>query len=373
MAAEQHPPARLAPSRGEGPGQQFGLVVPAPARTTTTGGRPRDDIDLGGIEPPAELLGEVHREVTAVAVLQPDHEIAAETRELGGGNDAGGRDDRARRNQREAAAAAQIGTRFGTPGTAVDQHVDVVAKGRATVALVPKAPGCRGRTPVGSLAVVVPVSITPLRPYNPRSVTSDWANRLTRCILGLALFGAGDALILHAQLGAAPWDMFHQGLSHKLGISVGTIIVGTGVAILLLWIPLRQRPGIGTILNAVEIGLVVDLVLPRLPDTDRLAPRAIYLVGGLLLVAIGSGMYIGAGLGTGPRDGLMVGFANRGISVRLARTAIELIVGIGGIALGIRPGVGTIIFMFGIGPMLQLFLPFMSLPARKNSASSTSG
>ena len=219
--------------------------------------------------------------------------------------------------------------------------------------------------------MVVPASITPLRPYNPKSVTSDWTNRLARCIVGLAVFGAGVALILHAELGAAPWDMLHKGLSHKLDISVGTIIVCTGVAILLLWIPLRQRPGIGTVLNAIEIGLVVDLVLPHLPDIDRLVPRLLYLVVGVLFVAIGSGLYIGAGLGTGPRDGLMVGLADRGISVRLARTAIEFVVGIGGIALGIRPGIGTVIFMFGIGPLVQLILPIMSLPARKKSARST--
>jgi uncharacterized membrane protein YczE len=218
--------------------------------------------------------------------------------------------------------------------------------------------------------MVVPASIAPTRSYHPRSVVTDWANRLTRCIVGLALFGAGDAFILQAELGVAPWDMLHKGLSHKLDISVGTILIGTAVAVLLLWIPLRQRPGIGTILNAIEIGVVVNVTLALLPDTDRLVPRIVLLVGGVLLVAVGSGLYIGAGLGTGPRDGLMVGLANRGISVRLARTAIEIAVGIGGILLGIRPGVGTIIFMFGIGPLVQLFLPSMALPPRKKSARS---
>jgi uncharacterized membrane protein YczE len=217
--------------------------------------------------------------------------------------------------------------------------------------------------------MVVPASIVPTRPYNPKSVVSDWTTRLTRCIIGLALFGAGDAMILHAGLGAAPWDMLHQGISHKLGISVGTVIVGTGVAVLLLWIPFRQRPGIGTILNAVEIGLVVDLVLPHLPDSHRLIPRLAILLGGVLIVAVGTGLYIGAGLGTGPRDGLMVGFANRGISVRLARTAIEFTVGIGGILLGIHPGLGTLIFMFGIGPLVQVFLPRLSLPQRRTTRS----
>ena len=212
--------------------------------------------------------------------------------------------------------------------------------------------------------MVVPRAVIPTRPYAPRSGRTDWTNRLTRCIVGLAMFGAGDAMILHAQLGAAPWDMLHQGLSHKLGISVGKVLIGTAAAVLLLWIPLRQRPGVGTILNAIEIGLVVDLVLAHLPDTHRLVPRIGILIGGVLIVALGTGIYIGAGLGTGPRDGLMVGLSNRGISVRLARTSVELTVGVVGVFLGIRPGVGTLIFMFGIGPLVQLFLPLMALPSR---------
>lgn len=221
--------------------------------------------------------------------------------------------------------------------------------------------------PLASADVVAPASPGPTLPYAPRSPATDWANRLARCIVGLALFGAGDALILHAELGAAPWDMLHQGISHELDLSVGTVLIGTAVAVLLLWIPLRQRPGIGTILNALEIGLVVDLVLAHVPDTDRLIPRIGILLGGVLLVALGSGVYIGAGLGTGPRDGLMVGFAKRGVSVRLARTAIEITVGIGGILLGIRPGIGTLIFMFGIGPLVQIMLPRFSLPPRSRA------
>ena len=218
--------------------------------------------------------------------------------------------------------------------------------------------------------MVVPRAVIPARPYAPRSRRTDWANRLTRCVVGLAMFGAGDAMILHSQLGAAPWDMLHQGVSHKLGVSVGTVLIGTAAAVLLLWIPLRQRPGIGTILNAIEIGLVVDLVLAHLPDTNRLVPRIGILIGGVLVVALGSGLYIGAGLGTGPRDGLMVGLSNRGISVRLARTSVELTVGVVGVFLGIRPGVGTLIFMFGIGPLVQLFLPLMALPPRSRRSRS---
>jgi uncharacterized membrane protein YczE len=202
------------------------------------------------------------------------------------------------------------------------------------------------------------------RPYYPRSAATDWANRLGRCIFGLALFGAGIAMVLHAELGAAPWDMLHQGVSDQLGISVGVVIEIVAFLLLLLWIPLRQRVGIGTILNAIEIGLVFDLVEPRLPDTDLLVPRALFVLGGILSVAIGSGLYIGAGLGTGPRDGIMVGLSQRGISVRLARTLIELSVGIIGIALGAGPGIGTIAFMFGIGPLVQLALPKLALPPR---------
>jgi len=170
--------------------------------------------------------------------------------------------------------------------------------------------------------------------------------------------------VLHAELGAAPWDMLHKGVSDKIGISVGVVIEIVAFLLLLLWIPLRQRIGVGTILNAIEIGLVFDLVEPHLPDTDLLLPRVLFVVGGILIVAIGSGLYIGAGLGTGPRDGIMVGLSQRGISVRLARTLIELSVGIVGIALGVWPGIGTIAFMFGIGPLVQLCLPKLALPPR---------
>ena len=178
------------------------------------------------------------------------------------------------------------------------------------------------------------------------------------------MFGVGIALILQAGLGAAPWDMLHKGISNHLDIPVGVVIESIGFLLLLVWIPLRQRPGIGTILNALEIGFVVDLVSPHLPDTHRLLPRIGFLVVGVLIIAIGSGLYIGAGLGTGPRDGIMVGISRRGVSVRRARTMIEFAVGLGGIALGVRPGVGTVVFMFGIGPLVQLVLPRMSLPPR---------
>jgi len=236
---------------------------------------------------------------------------------------------------------------------------------------VRKPPGSAADSPLAF--ALLALSGTPLatRPYQPKSVTSDWANRLTRCIVGLAMFGVGIAMILQAELGAAPWDMLHKGISEHTGISVGSVIAIVGFLLLLLWFPLHQRVGVGTILNAVEIGVVVDLVLPHLPDTDRLIPRILFLLGGVLIIAIGSGFYIGAGLGTGPRDGIMVGLSQRGVTARVARTMVELAVGIGGIALGVRPGVGTLVFMFGIGPLVQLFLPRMALPPRQTRKSAT--
>jgi uncharacterized membrane protein YczE len=205
----------------------------------------------------------------------------------------------------------------------------------------------------------------PTRPYAPRSVRADWANRLTRCTCGLLCFGAGIGLILEAHLGAAPWDVFHQGLSEKTGISVGNVIVIVGVVLLLTWIPLRQRPGIGTILNALEIGVVVDVALDLIPASDRLAVRIPYLAAGVVVIALGSALYIGSGLGAGPRDGIMMGLQQRGVRVAVARTAIELAVLGAGLALGGTIGVGTVAFTFGIGPLVQLLLPRFNLPPRR--------
>ncbi len=205
----------------------------------------------------------------------------------------------------------------------------------------------------------------PTRAYTPSSTRADWANRLARCVVGLACFGIGISLILQARLGAAPWDVLHQGLARKTGISIGIIIIIVGFVLLLAWIPLRQRPGVGTVLNALEIGLLVNVVLPLLPDTDRLVWRVGYLVFGLVVIAAGSGMYIGAGLGAGPRDGIMMGLKARGISVRVGRTVIELLVLLAGVLLGGSVGIGTIAFTFVIGPLVHIFLPMFNLPPRR--------
>ncbi|MFZ9674952.1 MAG: YczE/YyaS/YitT family protein [Ilumatobacteraceae bacterium] len=181
--------------------------------------------------------------------------------------------------------------------------------------------------------------------------------RLARCLFGLACFGTGITLFLQSHLGLPPWDVFHKGVAEKTDISIGTVIIGTGVLLLLLWIPLRQRPGLGTVLNALEIGLVVNLTKGIIGEPEALLARSIMLVGGLLIVAFGSAMYIGAGLGPGPRDGLMMGLAERGVSVRMARTVIEVAVVVVGVLLGGTIGVGTILFAVGIGPLVQVLLP----------------
>ncbi len=199
-----------------------------------------------------------------------------------------------------------------------------------------------------------------------------------RCVVGLVVFGVGITLLIRSDLGAAPWDVFHTGVGRLTGISTGWIIIATGIALLLLWIPLRERPGLGTILNAVVIGIVVDITSPLLADTDRLVLRVPMMLGGVVLVAIGSGSYIGAGLGPGPRDGLMtglarVGIAGRRISIRAARTGVEITVLVVGVALGGAIGIGTAVFALGIGPLVQVFLPRLRVDPETATGASTAG
>jgi len=185
--------------------------------------------------------------------------------------------------------------------------------------------------------------------------------RIGRCLLGLAMFGLGISMFITAELGLAPWEVFHVGVGEKVGIPTGIVIEITGLFLLLLWIPLRERLGLGTLLNAIEIGLVVWLIGDHLPHSPLLVVRVLYLVGGLLSIAIGSGLYIGAGIGSGPRDGLMLGLSKRGISVRVARTGIEATVLVIGLFLGGTVGLGTLAFTLGIGPLVQVFLPRLRL------------
>ena len=182
--------------------------------------------------------------------------------------------------------------------------------------------------------------------------------RLGQLMLGLVLFGVGLALMVIADLGLSPWDVFHQGVSTRTGIPIGTVVIITGLLLLITWIPLKEKIGIGTIANAVVIGLVLDAALFLFPDRiDLLAARWAAMLVGVLIVAVGSGFYIGAGLGPGPRDGLMTGITRRtGFPLGLVRAVLEIGVLIVGWALGGTVGIGTLVFAFGIGPLVQFFL-----------------
>jgi uncharacterized membrane protein YczE len=171
------------------------------------------------------------------------------------------------------------------------------------------------------------------------------------------------ALMVEARLGNQPWDVFHQGLARRTGLSIGTITVVVGVVVLLLWIPLRQRPGFGTLSNVVVIGVGVDVALAVLPTPSLLWVRILFLVSGVLLCAVASGLYVGARLGPGPRDGLMTGLAARGHSIRLVRTAIEVSVVAIGFLLGGRLGIGTVVYALAIGPLVHLMLPLFTIHA----------
>lgn len=190
---------------------------------------------------------------------------------------------------------------------------------------------------------------------------TDLRHRLPRLFVGLALFGVGIASMVRADLGLSPWDVLHQGVAGRTTLTIGMVSIITSGVVLLLWIPLRERPGIGTLCNAVGIGLVVDLTLWLMPPIDALPPRVALMLAGPVLVAVGSGFYIGAGLGPGPRDGLMTGLARRGLAVGRVRGGIELTVLMLGWVLGGTVGVGTVVFTLGIGPLVQLFLRWLSI------------
>lgn len=187
--------------------------------------------------------------------------------------------------------------------------------------------------------------------------------RIPQLLVGLVLYGVSMALLVRGAFGVMPWDVLHQGLARHIPLSFGQIVIVTSLAVLLLWIPLRQPPGLGTVLNAVLIGLVVDPVLAWLDEPAGLLPRLALVLAGLLLNALATALYIGAQLGPGPRDGLMTGLARRtGHSIRLVRTAIEVAVVAAGWLLGGVLGVATIAYAVLIGPLTQAFLPFVIVP-----------
>ena len=188
--------------------------------------------------------------------------------------------------------------------------------------------------------------------------------RTLQLLGGLWLFGASVALLVRADLGLDPWDVLHQGISGKSGVSIGLVVIATSVLVLALWVPLRQRPGIGTLANVVLVGLSLDATLAVLPAPTELPWQIALLIAGILGNAVATGLYIGAGLGPGPRDGLMTGLAARGISIRIARTAIEVAVLALGWLLGGTVGLGTVAYALAIGPLAHIFLPLFTVPAR---------
>ena len=194
-----------------------------------------------------------------------------------------------------------------------------------------------------------------------RSTGPELRRRLPRLLLGLGLCGLGIALMVAAELGLGPWDVLHQGLSNLTGVPIGTMSIAVGAGVLLLWIPLLERPGIGTVLNVLVIGVVIDLALWVLPTPELLAARIPMMLAGPLLFAIGSGFYLGVGLGSGPRDGVMTGLARRGWPVGIARATIEFTaLGLGWV-LGGTVGAGTVVFAVTIGPLVHVCLPWLAM------------
>ena len=187
------------------------------------------------------------------------------------------------------------------------------------------------------------------------------ARRLPRLLFGLLLCGTGVAWMIDADLGLAPWDVLHQGISEHTGIAIGTVAIIVGFVVLLAWIPLRERYGVGTLLNVLLIGTTIDVWLAVLPDHPPLPVRVVMLVVGTFLFGPGSGYYIGAGMGPGPRDGLMTALAARGYSVRAVRTILEVSVLVVGFALGGSVGIGTLLFAFTIGPNVHFWLDRLTL------------
>ena len=184
-------------------------------------------------------------------------------------------------------------------------------------------------------------------------------------MFGLALFGTGIGMQKAGNLGLPPWDVFHDGVSKIIGLPFGTTIVLTSAFVMLLWIPLRQAPGLATILNAIEVGVAAGIFLSIVPEAHAMPLRIFLMLGGIVVTGIGSGFYIGAGLGPGPRDGLMVGLAKRGINIGKARTGVEIAVLLAGVALGGSIGIGTIAFAVLIGPIVAKTLPLLQIRAAK--------
>jgi len=188
--------------------------------------------------------------------------------------------------------------------------------------------------------------------------------RLSLLFAGLLLYGISSGLMLEAELGQMPWGVLHQGLARSFGLSVGTWTIVVGALVLLAWVPLRLRPGFGTLANVLVLGLALDATLAVVPPVHTLPVRIPLLLAGVVLNGVASGAYIGAGLGAGPRDGLSIGLAARGLSLRAVRTSVEVAVLAAGWALGGNVGVGTVLYALAIGPLVHRTLPAFQLRER---------
>lgn len=196
--------------------------------------------------------------------------------------------------------------------------------------------------------------------------------RLTQLAVGLWLYGVAMGMLVRSELGLDPWDVFHDGVRRHTGLSFGTIVILTGVGVLLLWVPLRQWPGLGTVANTVVIGVATDATLAVLDAPGSIVLRWVLLVGGIVVNGFAGALYIGSQYGPGPRDGLMTGLARRtGASIRLVRTSLEVAVLVLGWLLGGVVGLGTVLYALLIGPTVQLFLPMVTvdLSHRRRSSS----
>jgi uncharacterized membrane protein YczE len=185
---------------------------------------------------------------------------------------------------------------------------------------------------------------------------------MPRLLIGLTMCSTGIAMMVRADLGLGPWDVLHQGLSRTTGISIGVVTILVGFAVLMLWFPLRQRPGLGTVVNVLWIGLSLDRILAVMPAPQVLLARWTLLLTGPLIFAVGVAVYIGAGVGTGPRDGVMTGLELRGVPIAVARTALEVTVLVVGWLLGGTAGLGTVYFALVVGPVMHVTMPRLRAP-----------
>jgi len=206
----------------------------------------------------------------------------------------------------------------------------------------------------------------------PSRTSGRWPRRLLQLYVGLALYGLSIALLARSALGLMPWSVLDQGISRTAGITLGASSIVVGVVVLLAWIPLRQRPGLGTVRNVLVIGLALDASLAVLPEVSSWPVRALLVVAGVVLDAVATGAYIGLRLGPGPRDGLMTGLVRRtGRSVRLVRTVLEVVVVLLGVVLGGTLGPATVAYALSIGPLVQVLLPRLVVVPDGNTTGTT--